>query len=163
MTGHGAKIGQKMEQAIVALLSHRNIEEAAREVGVSANTMLRWMKEPEFQAACREARHTVFSHAIGGLQDAAGAAATTVLKIMLDPNAPPATRLRAAAVVLDQAMKAGETTMFETTPGVARKRCNHSAEINLVCATHLSEPEARHSQTGAPRLASAEADEEVVE
>ena len=40
-----------MEQAIAALLSHRSVEEAARAVGISANTLLRWMKEPEFQAA----------------------------------------------------------------------------------------------------------------
>ena len=49
MLGHGAKFDQKMEQAIAALLSHRSIEEAAREVGVSANTLSRWMKEPEFE------------------------------------------------------------------------------------------------------------------
>ena len=61
MVGHGAKFGQKMEQAIVALLSHRSIEDAAREVGVSANTLLRWMREPEFEEACRDARRTVFS------------------------------------------------------------------------------------------------------
>ena len=36
MLGHGAKFDQKMEQAIAALLSHRSIEEAAREVGISA-------------------------------------------------------------------------------------------------------------------------------
>ena len=163
MTGHGAKIGQKMEQAIVALLSHRNIEEAAREVGVCANTLLRWMKEPEFQAACREARHTVFSHAIGRLQDAAGAAATTVLKIMLDTNVPPATRLRAAEVVLDQATKAGETAMFETTSEGARKPCNRSVEITWLCTTPLPDTEATPSQVGAPQLASAGADEDVVE
>ena len=96
MVGHRAKFEQKMEQVVVALLSHRSIEEAAHEVGVTPNTLLRWMREPEFRNACREARHTVFSHAIGRLQDAAGAAATTLLKIMLDTSVPPATRLRAA-------------------------------------------------------------------
>src|ERR1039458_7906129 len=54
MVGHGAKFGHKVEQAIAALLSHRNVEEAARAVGISANTLLRWLKEPEFEAACRE-------------------------------------------------------------------------------------------------------------
>src|ERR1700692_2912666 len=108
MAGHGAKFDQKMEQAVAALLSHRSIEDAARELGISRNTLVRWMKKQELQAACREARRAVRSHAIGRLQDAAGAAATTLLKIMLDTNAPAATRLRAAEVVLEQAASAGE-------------------------------------------------------
>ena len=33
MLGHGAKFDHKKEQAIAALLSHRNVEEAARAVG----------------------------------------------------------------------------------------------------------------------------------
>ena len=106
MVGHGAKFGHKVEQAIAALLSHRSVEEAARAVGISANTLLRWLKEPEFEAACREARRTAFSQSIARLQDASGAAVTTVLKIMLDTNAPAGTRLRAAEVVLEQATKA---------------------------------------------------------
>jgi hypothetical protein len=95
MLGHGAKFGHKKEQAIAALLSHRSVEEAARAVGISANTLLRWAKEPEFTAAYEEARLTVFSQSIGRLQVASGAAVSTVLKIMLDPNVPAGTRLRA--------------------------------------------------------------------
>jgi transposase-like protein len=108
MLGHGAKFGHKKEQAIAALLTHRNVEAAARAVGISANTLLRWSKEPEFDAAYREARRTVFSQSIGRLEDASGAAVTTVLKIMLDSNVPAGTRLRAAEVVLEQGTKAME-------------------------------------------------------
>lgn len=49
MTGHGAKFGRKMEEAIIALLTTRTVEEAARVVGVSTKTLLCWMKEPEFE------------------------------------------------------------------------------------------------------------------
>ena len=163
MVGHGAKFGQKMEQAIVALLSHRSIEEAAREVGVSANTLLRWMREPEFEDACRDARRTVFSHAIGRLQDAAGAAATTVLKIMLDTNAPPATRLRAAEIVLEQATKAGEMAMLEATSDFAGKPRNRSAEIAWLSAAPLPETATTPSQIEAPQRNRGETDEDVVE
>jgi hypothetical protein len=48
MTGHGAKFDRKKEEAIAALLTHRNIEEAANAVRISGKTLLRWMKEPEF-------------------------------------------------------------------------------------------------------------------
>ena len=162
MVGHGAKFDQKMEQAVVALLSHRSIEEAAREVGVTPNTLLRWMREPKFKTACREARNTVFSHAIGRLQDAAGAAATTLLKIMLDTNVPPATRLRAAEVVLDQATKAAEISMLETSD-VAREPHKPSAEITLLSTTPLPYEATTLSQIEAPRQTSVKTDEDVAE
>ena len=113
MLGHGAKFGQKMEQAIVALLSHGNVEAAARAVGISSNTLLRWTKEPEFEAACREARRTVFSQAIARLQEASGAAVTTVLRILLDTSAPAGARLRAAEVVLERGAMAMEREDLE--------------------------------------------------
>jgi len=36
-----------------ALLTQRNLEEAARTVGIDPNTLLRWLKIPEFQVAYR--------------------------------------------------------------------------------------------------------------
>ena len=69
MTGHGAKLGHKKEAAIVALLSHRSIEDAAREVGIAPKTLLRWLKDPEFDAAYREARRAVRVHTPSALRD----------------------------------------------------------------------------------------------
>jgi transposase-like protein len=44
MAGHGAKFGRKKEEAIAALLVHRNTEEAARAVGIAPKTLLRWLQ-----------------------------------------------------------------------------------------------------------------------
>jgi len=92
MPGHGAKFGRKKDDAIAALLTHRNIEEAAGAVKVSAKTLLRWMKEPKFDAAYRAARRLAFSQSIARLQQASSAAVTTVLKLMVHANAPASTR-----------------------------------------------------------------------
>ena len=46
MTGHGAKYGRKQEEAIAALLTQRNVEEAAKSIKVSTKTLIRWMKLP---------------------------------------------------------------------------------------------------------------------
>jgi transposase-like protein len=105
MRGHGAKFGQKKEEAIAALLTQRTTEDAARAVGIGPATLLRWMKEPEFDAAYRKTRHAAYSQSVARLQQASSAAATTLLKIMLDVNAPAATRVRAADSVLDHAAK----------------------------------------------------------
>ena len=113
MLGHGTKFGRKKEEAIVALLSQRNVEEAAKAVGVAANTLLRWMKEPEFDAAYREARRLAFGQSISRLQQASTAAVTTVLKLMVDQNVPASTRLRAADIVLDRTAKAIEIEDIE--------------------------------------------------
>jgi hypothetical protein len=113
MAGNGGKLGRKQEEAIAALLTQRNIEDAARTCGVGARTLLRWLKLPEFNTVYREARRATFSQSIARLQQASSAAATTLLKIMLDSSAPASTRVRAADSVLDHAKHAIEIEDIE--------------------------------------------------
>ena len=108
MAGPGSKFTRKREEAIAALLTQRNIEEAAKSIGIGTQTMLRWLKIPEFQTAYREARRAAFRQSIARLQQASTAAVSTLLKIMVDPNAPASTRVRAADSVLDHAKQAIE-------------------------------------------------------
>jgi transposase-like protein len=108
MTGHGAKFGRKKEEAIAALLTHRSIEEAAKAIGIGTQTLLRWLKVPEFDAAYRQARRAAFSQSTARLQQATSAAVSTLLKIMVDTGAPPSVRVRAADSVLDHAKQAIE-------------------------------------------------------
>jgi len=102
-----------MEDAVSALLTQRNHEEAARSVGIGPATLLRWQKLPEFQAAYREARRDAYSQSIARMQQASSAAVSTLLKIMIDSNAPASTRVRAADSVLDHAAKAIELEDIE--------------------------------------------------
>ena len=60
MKGHGTKFGRKKEEAVAALLTQRNLEEAAKTIGIAPNTLLKWMKEPEFDSAYRAARRSAF-------------------------------------------------------------------------------------------------------
>jgi hypothetical protein len=106
--GHGAKFERKQEEAIAALLTQRNIEEAAKVVGIAANTLLSWMKVPEFQKSYREARRAAFGQAIARLQQGTSAAATTLLKTMIDPATPASVRVRAAEAIFNHAAKAIE-------------------------------------------------------
>ena len=113
MTGHGAKLGHKKEAAIVALLSHRSIEDAARAVDIAPKTLMRWLKESEFNAAYREARRLAFSQSVARLQQASGVAVSTLLKMMVDSNTPASTRVRAADSVLNHSAKAIEIEDIE--------------------------------------------------
>jgi DNA polymerase elongation subunit (family B) len=113
MTGHGSKLGRKLEQAIAALLTARNIEEAAKAIDVSPKTLQRWQKLPEFERAFREARMAAFRQTTARLQQASSPAVTTLLKIMVDPAAPMAVKARCAYYILDQTKKAIETEEIE--------------------------------------------------
>ena len=113
MTGHGSKFGRKQEEAIAALLTARRIEDAARAVGIAPKTLLRWLKLPEFIAAYREARRAAISQSVARLQQSTGAAVSTLLKVMIDPNTPASTRIRAADSVLDHAAKGIELEDIE--------------------------------------------------
>ena len=108
MTGHGAKFGRKQEEAVLALLTQRNTEEAARSIGVAPKTLFRWQQIPEFQAALRKARRDAVAQSTARLQQATSAAATTLLKVMVDPGTPASTKVRAAECVLSHAQKATE-------------------------------------------------------
>jgi hypothetical protein len=108
MTGHGAKFGRKKEEAIVALLTHRTIEEAAKALDVATKTLLRWMKAPEFDASYREAKKASYTQSIARLHHLSSAAVSTLGKVMLDSATPAATRVRAADNILAHAAKAIE-------------------------------------------------------
>jgi transposase-like protein len=106
MKGHGTKFGRKKEQAIAALLTQRNIEEAAKATGIAPNTLLKWLKDPEFQADYRKARRDAFGQAVARLQQGTSAAATTLLKTMIDPGTPASVKVRAAEAIFNHAAKA---------------------------------------------------------
>ncbi len=113
MSASSPKITRKQEQAIVALLSQKGVDEAARVAKISPRTLYRWFKEPAFAQALREARKATFSQCVARLQQAAPAATTTLLKTLVDPSSPPSVRVRAAECILNHAMKAIELEDIE--------------------------------------------------
>src|SRR6202522_2982499 len=107
MRGHGAKFSRKMEEAAADLLRQRHDEEGARGGGIGTTTLLRWQKQPEFQQAYRAARRAAHAQSIARLQQAASAAVSTLLKVMVDANTPASTKVRAADSVLNHSAKIG--------------------------------------------------------
>src|ERR1035441_806770 len=93
-------------QMILALLQQPGLEKAAAIVGISTATAWRISKTPEFQEAYRQARRDAFTQTLGRLQQAAGAATSTLMKIMVDATAPAGGRVRAADCVLEHAASA---------------------------------------------------------
>ena len=94
---------------------------AARAAGIGTRTLLRWLKLPEFLLAYRDARRAAFGQAIARLQQGASAAATTLLKTMVDPATPASVRVRAAECVMNQATKAIEIEDIEARVAALEK------------------------------------------
>ena len=117
MTGHGSKFKRKMEAAIAALHTKRTIEEAARGIDVCPHTLRRWMKMPEFNTAFRESNRAALSQTIGRAQQVSGVALSTLVKIMLDSNAPEPSRVRAAGVSLNFALRGAVDEDIEARVG----------------------------------------------
>ena len=105
--------GRKVEQAIATLMQHSSVEKAAAALGFSDVTLWRWMQKEDFQNAYRKARRDAFAQSIARLQHASNAAVATLLKVMVDKDAPAASRVRAAAHMLDNALRGMELEEFE--------------------------------------------------
>src|SRR5438045_9374712 len=112
-TGKSKKVRQR-EQLIVALLQQPSMEKAAVSIGISSVTAWRITNTAEFKAEYRKARREAFSQSVARLQQASGAAVSTLLKVMVDQTTPPASRVRAADCVLDHANKAMELEDIES-------------------------------------------------
>jgi len=93
--------GSRRDRAIIALLQYSSTEKAAEVVGIHPATLWRWLKQPPFQQALREARREAYSRSIGRLQQGASPAVATLLRVMADAEAPAGSRVRAAQCVLE--------------------------------------------------------------
>ncbi|MEP7354738.1 MAG: hypothetical protein ABI824_16030 [Acidobacteriota bacterium] len=108
MTGPTETLNAKKEAAVLALLTSRTVEEAAKTADVPVRTLYRWLKDAQFDAAYRDAKRAAFAQSIARLHQMCGAAVSTLGKIMIDASVPAATRLRAADSILSHTAKAIE-------------------------------------------------------
>jgi hypothetical protein len=99
----GAKQARKQEAAIAALLSERSQADAAQKAGVAESTLQRWLLEPEFQSAYRQARRAVVECAVGRLQQAAGQAVDALTRNLTAEK--PDVQVRAALGLLEHVWK----------------------------------------------------------
>jgi DNA invertase Pin-like site-specific DNA recombinase len=103
------KSAAQAERIILAMLEHCTQEKAAAALGMSVDTIRRWLRKPEHQELYLKARSDAYSHVVGRARVVAPSAAATLLAVIADPKAPPAVRLRASAAIL----RGANTFQFE--------------------------------------------------
>jgi len=104
--GHGDKLERKTEAAIVALLAHPTMPEAAKAAGVSETTLWRWLQRDDFRKKYREAQEKVFDGALGSLHGATTEAVTCLRRNLSCGN--PSAEVHAARTILDYTLRARE-------------------------------------------------------
>ena len=113
MSQNEPKLTPAQSRAIEALLSEPTREKAAEKAGISRATLTRWLTEPGFKCAYREARDMLLETTLSALQGAASTAVNTLADVMGDKEAQPSARVSAAKVVLDNLLRSREQLEFE--------------------------------------------------
>ncbi|MFC1682887.1 phBC6A51 family helix-turn-helix protein [Candidatus Zixiibacteriota bacterium] len=107
-------LSKKKSRAIIALLHYKTVAEAALAVGIGETTLFRWLQDPAFKDAYREAKYEVVQQALSQLQKASSEAVEVLQNIMRDEGASPHTRVTAARIILETSIKAVEIDTLET-------------------------------------------------
>ncbi len=103
----------KQYKAVRALLAAPDVTAAAKDAGVSRDTLYRWMGEPAFVAAVREAEADALAAVSRSLVRLATRAAATLEAAMDTPYAPVTVKVRAADAVLSRLLQVRELVTLE--------------------------------------------------
>lgn len=103
----------RQSRAIAALLSENTVAAAARAVKLNPRTLFRWLEQRHFRQALNRARREALSLANIRLQRLVEEAPQILESIVRDPNASPATRVRAVLAATKIAHNGIEIDEFE--------------------------------------------------
>lgn len=103
----------KQKQAIAALLSSRNVVEAAKAAHVGERSLYRWMNLPDFRAALIDAEGGAIDQATRRLIGLQNGAIDTLESVLIDSQTSAGVRLRAARAILDYLIKLRELRNLE--------------------------------------------------
>jgi len=103
----------KQRKAVAALLTTREVSGAAEAAPVSRDTVYRWLKQPVFIEAVRQAEAQALDDLSRVLVRLGRTAAGTLAKAMTDVAAPYPTRVRAADVTLARLLQLRELATLE--------------------------------------------------
>ena len=104
----------KQRKTVEALLATGEVTAAAKEAGISRETLHRWLRQPAFGQAVRDAEARALDDLSRLLVRMGRTAAATLAKAMSDATVPPATRVRAADVALSRLLQLRELATLET-------------------------------------------------
>jgi phage terminase small subunit len=106
-------LSTKQRKALTALLQTGEVATAATSAGVSRDTIYRWMKDPVFAAAVRQAEAEALDEVSRVLIRLARSAVVTLAAAMADREGPMGPRVRAADITLNRLLQIRELATME--------------------------------------------------
>jgi phage terminase small subunit len=100
--GKDGQLTPRQERAIDALLTSRNVTDAAFKAHVSRRTLTGWLALPHFQAALKRRTSEMIDATIRRLSDATGTAVDVLQGAMLSVLSPENVKVNAANIVLQR-------------------------------------------------------------
>ncbi len=109
----GSPLTAKQRKAVEALLATGEVSEAASTVGISRETLHRWLRDPPFVEAVRAAEAQALDDLSRMLVRLGRTAAGTLAKAMSDAATTVATKVRAADATLGRLLQLRELATLE--------------------------------------------------
>ena len=103
----------KQMKAVEALMLTGETASAATAAKVTRNTLYRWMKQPDFQAAVRDAEAQAIDEVSRVLIRLSKSAVGTLAAAMAERDAPIGPRIRAADITLSRLLQVRELAVLE--------------------------------------------------
>jgi hypothetical protein len=117
MSAFEHNLKNRQARAIEALMSEPSIKAAAKKSGVGFATLRRWLQDPAFNAALRDARSQVFERTMVTLAAAAETAVEVLREVMTNQAAAESdsasVRVRAARVALGAMLRSHDLVEIE--------------------------------------------------
>jgi hypothetical protein len=112
----------KQEKAAHYIVGGVSLKDTADYVGVSSQTLFRWLKLPAMQTLTRELRRITLEHSINELQRLNSKAISALEDLLSSPN--PAARCRAASIVLTKNHEFLDYYDYDTRLKIIEQRFN---------------------------------------
>jgi hypothetical protein len=112
----------RQQAALAALLERGTVVDAAPKAGVSLRTLFRWLQEPTFQRALREARGQALETALSSLQSASSDAVKALRDVLNDAAAKRFEKIAAAKAILHFTLLSHETLDVENRLAALEQR-----------------------------------------
>jgi len=103
-----SELSTNQRKALAALLACSSVTEAAKTCGLTDRTLYNYLSDATFKAELRARQDETIAAASAALAGLAGDAIDTLRKVLTDPGASHASRVRAALGILQERRRIGE-------------------------------------------------------
>lgn len=103
--GSTDQLNARQKALLAEMLQGKSVEQAARGADIPERTAYRWAELAHFRDALECAHEKAFAEKLKMLRTGTGQALTTIARIMVNQDIPPAVQLRAAQCWLENAIQ----------------------------------------------------------